>query len=325
MHGSFGKVGFGKDGEHLGAGVMHVTEAQLDRLGTGWAAARVEADRVHTTGPDCARLAELAVATAAVARRLQRPKTAEQVIGQTLASLQAACARAPRDLPRHLAFARVLEAAAWHEQKDARASFDALRASAAVLHTFASAVGDASSEPLARLAVTTALLRPLMHAARMLDDAPLRRQTWQKCWEAAIRWAKASHGGPDHTQAVEWVVLLAFELAADELDESAAACLERCEELRGHLDELVRARNGDAVALLHRSAFHRLLSDAWFRLGDWDESTAALDECQRVLAKLDAVREGDAVAIEAQRAALVRDRAKLEAQVSKRSAAAAGA
>jgi hypothetical protein len=222
-----------------------------------------------------------------------------------------------------LAFARVLESAAWHENTNSRAAFDALRASAAVLGSFAAAAGDAKTEPLARLAVTTGLLRPLMHAARMLDDAPLRRQTWQRCWEAAMRWARASQGGPDHAQAVEWVVLLAFELAADELDSSAAACLERCEDLRTHLTALDEARNGDTVCLLHRSAFLRLWSDAWFRLGDMDECRAALDECERVIKQLDGARDGDATAIAAQRTALARDRTKLAVHDGQATAASA--
>lgn len=299
------------------------TIEQLDRLGNAWAEAQRQFDVARCDGAACARLADLALATAAIARRLGRARTAEQVIGQTLAALKTACAARPKDLPRHLAFARVLEAAAVHQDSDARAAFDALRAAAAVLGQFHEAI-DEPNDPIARLAVGTGLLRPLANAARMLDDADLRRQTWQRCWDAACRWADASSGQPDHAQAIEWVVLLAFELAVEDLDSSAGACLERCEDLRTHLDALDAARKGDTVCLLHRTAFHRLWSDAWCRLGDHDEAHRALDACEQVLARLDAARDADSAAISLQRAALVRDRAKLATHLSRRNAAATG-
>ncbi len=300
------------------------TIEQLDRLGNSWAEAQRQFDVARCDGRMCARLADLGLATAATARRLQRGKTAEQVIAQTLAALKRACAESPNDLPRHLAFARVLEAAATHQEDDARAAFDALRAAAAVLSPFSSSIAE-PTDPFARLAVSTGLLRPLMNAARMLDDADLRRQTWQRCWEAASRWADASKGGPDHAQAVEWVVLLAFELAVDELDSSASACLDRCKDLRQHPDALEAARNGDTVCLVHRTAYLRLWSDAWVRLGDMDEARRALDECERVLDTLDAARDADNAATQLQRAALARDRSKLATNAPRRGAAASGA
>lgn len=299
------------------------TIEQLDRLGTAWAEAQRTFDPQRAGGASCARLADLALATAATARRLQRMQSAEQVLAQTLARLKAACAHAPTELPRHLAFARVLEGAAAHEQRDARAAFDALRAAAAVLAPFASRMGDAN-DPIARLAVSSALLRPLAAAARMLDDSALRRQTWQRCWDAARTWAEASRGAPDHSQAVECAVLLAFDLATDELEESAGACLERCEELRPHLESLEAARKGDAASLLHWSAFHRLWADAWLRLGDLTEARRALDECERALARLDALKDGDAHAVRLQRAALERDRARIASRIPRANAAATG-
>lgn len=304
--------------------VVVATIDQLDRMGNAWAEARRQFATDARGNGCCARFAELGLATATVARRLGRGHTSEQVLAQTLSTLKTACAQQPRDLPRHLAFARVLEAAATHEEHDARAAFDAFRAAAAVLDPFASAMSD-PDDPLARLAVTTAILRPLSSAARMLDDAHLRRQTWQRCWDAAFRWAEASKGGPDHAQAVEWVVLLAFELAVDELESSAGACLERCEDLRTHLDALEAARAGDTVCLLHRTAFQRLWSDAWHRLGDMDEAARALDECDSMLARLDAARDADSAAISLQRAAVERDRARLMSHhLSRRNAAATG-
>jgi hypothetical protein len=244
-------------------------------------------------------------------------------MAQTLEALRAAGAAAPEDLAIHLAFARVLEAAALHHERDARAMFDALRAAATVLAPFAERM-DAATDPISRLAVGTALLRPLSSAARMLDDAPQRRAVWARCWDAALRWADASRAGPDHAQAVEWVVLLAFDLAVDELETSAGACLERCEELRPHLEALAAARGSDAVSLLHRSAFLRLWADAWRRLGDLDEAQRALDECERVLGQLDALRDADSGALSLQRAALERDRARLSASLTRRAAAATG-
>ncbi len=283
----------------------------LDRLGRAWRDAHGKAGQPEARGQDCARLADLAVATAAVARRLHRASTAEQVMAQSLFTLKSACAAQPTEISRHVAFARVLEAVSTHEQHDARAAFDSLRAAASVLASFAPMIRDSQVDPLVRLSVCTGLLRPLTNAARMLDDAPLRRQTWQRCWAAALDWAEASRGGPDHAQAVEWVVLLAFELAVEELEASAGACLERCEDLRPHLDALDKARGGDAVCLLHRSAFQRLWADAWRRLGDAGEARKALDACAATLDRLEALKDFDTAALKAQRAALARDRARL--------------
>lgn len=296
---------------------------QLERIGRAWADAQRAFNSSVPTGAHCARFAELGIAAGATARRLGRSRTAEQVMAQTLAALRDASAAAPTDLARHLAFARVLEAAALHHEQDARAAFDALRAAATVLAPFADRM-DPALDPIARLALGGAYLRPLAAAARMLDDAPQRRAIWRRCWEAALRWADASRSAPDHAQAVEWVVLLAFELAVDELETSAGSCLERCEELRPHLEALSMARAGDAVSLLHRSAFLRLWADAWHRLGELDEAQRALDECERILAQLDALRDADSGALSLQRAALERDRSRLSASLSRRAAAATG-
>lgn len=311
-------------GQARGPGLPVATPQHLDHLGQEWARLRTAVAEGTDTSLG-ARLADIAVATAAVAAQLHRHHTAQQVLGQTLETLKAACARAPQDLARHLAFARVLEAAALHEHSDSRAAFDALRAAAAVLSPFVPMLHDTHTDPLIRLALSGGLLRPLATAARMLNDAPLRRQTWRNCWEAAMRWAQASQGAADHAQAVEWVVLLAFDLAADELESSAATCLERCEELRAHLDALDAARKSDAVCLLHRSAFQRLWSDAWYRLGDMGEARAALNECECTLNRLDTLPDADAAAVAAQRAALMRDRERLAARTARHDTAVVGA
>ena len=216
------------------------------------------------------------------------------------------------DLARHLALGRTLELAAAHEAAggDARAAFDALRAAIATIGAFAATLRDPAADPLMRMALASALVRPIVTAARMVDDADQRRMAYRQVWEEAKHWAKAARGAADHASAIELAVIAAFDMAVEEHAESASACLQRCEYLRSHFDVLQKVRGDDAVVRPHRAAFARLSADAWTRLGDHAEAERLLAEAARHLDAAASKPDADRREIESQRAALARQRSE---------------
>jgi hypothetical protein len=238
------------------------------------------------------------------------------VAGDALGVMRDACRTERDDLARHLAFGRVLELTAAVEGGvgDARSSFDAVRAAISVVGRFAPALRERAADPLARIAIASGLLRPITTAARMVDEPAQRRAAFAQAWEESQAWAQASRGAADHATAIEAAVLAAFELAVEEHADRASDCVERCEDLRPHLEELARVRGEDAVVRQHRAALARLSADAWARLGDRVEARTLLEEAAR---HLDAAAAGTGIdprTIEAQRAQLAAQRAALDAR-----------
>jgi hypothetical protein len=296
-----------------GPGPDAAHDAQLERLRSTWKDALGHA---RTAGPGSiafARLADLAAACAGAWIRAGRRDEARAVAGDALTVMREACRAERDDLARHLAFGRVLELTAAVEggAGDARGSFDALRAAVAVVGRFAPALRERAADPLARIAIASGLMRPVTAAARMIDDPAQRRAACAQAWEEAQAWARAASGAADHATAIESAVLAAFDLAVEEHADRASDCLERCEDLRPHLDELSRVRGDDAVVRQHRAALARLSADAWARLGDVTEARGLLDEAARHLDAAAAATGADHRAIDAQRSQLAAQRAAL--------------
>ena len=299
-----------------GPGPHAAHDAQLERLRSMWKDAL---DQARMAGPGSiafARLADLAAACAGAWIRAGRRDEARAVAGDALGVMREACRAERDDLARHLAFGRVLELAAAVEGGvgDARSSFDAVRAAISVVGRFAPALRERAADPLARIAIASGLLRPITTAARMVDEPAQRRAAFAQAWEESQAWAQASRGAADHATAIEAAVLAAFELAVEEHADRASDCLERCEDLRPHLDDLAKVRGEDAVVRQHRAALARLSADAWARLGDRVEARTLLEEAAR---HLDAAAAGTGIdprTIEAQRAQLAAQRAALDAR-----------
>jgi hypothetical protein len=287
-----------------------VAAAQAQRLRDLWCESR-DAARNGTKGsPAFARVADLAAAYAAMAVRAGERQKARAVVGDALTTLRAACVADRADPARHLAFARTLELAAAYEVAggDARAAFDALRAAIATIGPFSASLRDKATDPLVRMALAGALVRPISTAARMIDDADQRRMAFRQIWDEARGWAKAAKGAADHASAIELAVVAALDLAVEETAESASDCLERCEELRPHIEALHKVRGDDVVVRTHRAAFARLAADAWKRLGDGNESARLLREAESHLAAAARMPGADLREIDAQRAAIARQR-----------------
>lgn len=285
---------------------------QAERLRELWTRARQEARAARAGAAAFSRVADLAAAYSAMALRIGERQKARAVVGDALSTLRAAAVADRGDPSRHLALARTLELAAAVEAGagDARASFDALRAAIATLAPFAARLRDRSADPLLRMAIAAGLCRPIAGAAAMIGDGAQRRLALGQLWDECAAWATASTGAADHATAVEHAVLAAFEVAAAETAESASRCLERCEDLRPHLDALRDARGDDAVHRGHRAAFCRLTADAWRRLGDRPEAARCLAEAEEHLRAAARMPDADMRAIAAQREAIARDRAR---------------
>ena len=299
-----------------GPGPHAAHDAQLERLRSMWKDALGQA---RTAGPGSiafARLADLAAACAGAWIRADRREEARAVAGDALAVMRDACRAERDDLARHLAFGRVLELTAAVEggNGDARGSFDCLRAAISVVGRFAPAMRERTTDPLARIAIASGLLRPITSAARMVDEPSQRRAAFAQAWDEARAWATAASGAADHATAIEAAVLAAFELAVEEHADRASDCLERCEDLRPHLDELAAVRGDDAVVRQHRAALARLSADAWARLGDLAEARTLLEEAIVHLDAAAAATGADHRAIDAQRAQLADQRAALGAR-----------
>jgi PHD/YefM family antitoxin component YafN of YafNO toxin-antitoxin module len=106
-------------------------------------------------------------------------------------------------------------------------------------------------------------------------------------------------------------VVAAFDLAVEEHGDSASGCLERCEQLRRHIEALQKVRGDDAVVRTHRAAFARLSADAWQRLGDTAESERLLNEAARHLNEAAKKPDADQRDLTKQRAALSEQRMRL--------------
>jgi hypothetical protein len=297
-----------------GPGPHAAHDAQLERLRSMWNDALGGARSAGPGSIAFARLADHAAACVGAWLRAGRRDEARAVTGDALAVMRQACRAERDDLARHLAFGRVLELAAAVEggAGDARSSFDALRAAISVVGRFAPALRERAADPLARIAIASGLLRPITTAARMVDEPSQRRAAFAQAWDEARSWAHASRGAADHATAIEAAVLAAFDLAVEEHADRASDCLERCEDLRPHLEELANVRGEDAVVRQHRAALARLSADAWARLGDRAEARTLLEEAAR---HLDAAAGGTGIdprTVEAQRAQLAAQRAALD-------------
>ena len=287
-----------------------VAAAQAQRLRDLWCESREAARSGGKGSPAFARVADLAAAYAAMAVRAGERQKARAVVGDALTTLRQACTADRTDPARHLALARTLELAAAYEVAggDARAAFDALRAAIATIGPFAASLRDRGTDPLVRMALAGALVRPISTAARMIDDADQRRMAFRQIWDEARGWAKAAKGAADHASAIELAVVAALDLAVEETAESASDCLERCEELRPHIEALHKVRGDDVVVRTHRAAFARLAADAWKRLGDETESARLLREAEAHLGAASRMPGADLREIESQRAAVARQR-----------------
>ena len=287
-----------------------VAAAQAQRLRDLWCESREAARSGGKGSPAFARVADLAAAYAAMAVRAGERQKARAVVGDALTTLRQACTADRTDPARHLALARTLELAAAYEVAggDARAAFDALRAAIATIGPFAASLRDRGTDPLVRMALAGALVRPISTAARMIDDADQRRMAFRQIWDEARGWAKAAKGAADHASAIELAVVAALDLAVEETAESASDCLERCEELRPHVEALHKVRGDDVVVRTHRAAFARLAADAWKRLGDETESARLLREAEAHLGAASRMPGADLREIESQRAAVARQR-----------------
>lgn len=280
------------------------------RLRTQWESARRTAATAPAGSPTFARVADLTAVLAGAAIRAGDRMEARAIVGDALATLNAACRAGRADATRHVALARTLELAAAQDaaRGDVRAAFDALRAAIATVGRFAPCLADRSSDPFLRIAVAGPLIRLLSGAARMVEDREQRLGAFRQSWSEAWGWAASAKGSADHSPAIEAAVIAAFELAVEEHEDSASACLDRCEELRPHLDALQDARGPDAVVRTHRAALARLCADAWQRLGDPDEADRLLDEAADHLAAAECLPGTDPREIGSQRAALARQR-----------------
>lgn len=278
-------------------------EGQLLRLRMSW---RDVLDGARVAGPGSAAFARLvnlsAVFTAAWIKAGRRDE-ARAVAGDALAVMRDACRGDRQNLATHLAFGRMLELAAAVEggAGDRHGSFEALRAAISMVGRFAPALRERASDPLERIEIASALLRPIATAARMVDDPAQRRAGFNQVWEESRAWAAAATGATDHAVAVEWAVLAALDLAVEEHADGASDCLQRCEDLRPHLEELARVRGEDSIVRRHRASLARLSADAWARLGDLEEARLLLDEAARHLEAAGAGDDADARAIESQR------------------------
>ena len=292
-----------------------VAAGQAEKLRELWCQARDRARQAPSGSPAFARVADLAAAFAAMAVRAGERQKAKAVVGDALKTLRAACLADRNDAPRHLALARTLELAAAHEAAggDARAAFDALRAAIATVGPFADRLRKPGTDAITRVAIAGSLLRPIVTAARMIDDTDQRRMAYRQVWDEARAWAKIAKGAPDHAAAVEMAVVAAFDLAAEETAESASQCLERCEELRPHINSLQKVRGDDGVVRMHRAAFARLSADAWSRLGDASEAARLLREAAVHLDAASRMPDADHAHVARQRTALDAQRAALEA------------
>lgn len=290
-------------------------ESSAERLRQLWTEARARARTAPAGSPAFARMADLAAAYAAMAVRAGRRDRARAVAGDALASLRDACRADEKDVARHLAFSRTLELAAACEAAEGnpRAAFDALRAAVLAVTPFAPLLRLPGTPAITRIALAESLIRPITAAANMLEEPAQRRGALAQVWHEATGWAQAATGAADHPSAVEMAVIAAFDLAVAEADDSAGACLERCEELRPHLDALAAVRGEDAVVRTHRAAFARLCADAWQRLGDHAEAARLLDEAQAHLHAAEHAEGADTRELQRQRAALAAQRAPVDA------------
>jgi len=288
-------------------------ESQAQRLRELWSRSRDEARGARPGSPAFSRVADLAASYAAMAIRAGQRQQARAVVGDALVTLRHACMHDRDDPARHLALARTLELAAASEVAagDARSAFDALRAAIATVAPFAARLRDRATDPLLRMAIASGLARPIGGAARMIEDGAQRRVALEQLWDEARAWAKAASGASDHGAAIEFAVVAAFDLAVEETGESAAGCLERCEELRPHLDALRRLRGDDVAHRTHRAAFCRLTADAWSRLGDRREAEACLTEAEGHLAEAERMSGADLRELSVQRSAIAAQRAAL--------------
>lgn len=287
-----------------------VAEAQAQRLRDLWSESRDAARSAARGSPAFARVADLAAAYAAMAVRAGQRTKARAVMGDALVTLRAACVADRTDPARHLALARTLELAAAYEVAggDARAAFDALRAAISTVGAFAPTLRDRAADPLVRMSIASALVRPISTAARMIDDRDQRLMAHLQIWQEAKGWARASRGAADHAAAIELAVVAAFELAVEQHADSASECLERLDEIRSHVRSLEKARGDDAVTRIHRAAAARLGADCWKRLGDPAEAERLLQEAESHLAAAAAMPGCDPRELESQRTALARQR-----------------
>jgi hypothetical protein len=286
---------------------------QAQRLRELWCQSRDRARTAPVGSPAFARVADLAASFAAMAVRAEQPAQARVVVGDALTTLRVACLAEGKDAARHLAFARTLELAAAYEvaSGDARAAFDALRAAITTIGPFSAALREPATDPLMRMSIANGLMRPITTAARMLNDAEQRTMAFRQVWEESRAWAKAARGASDHAAAIEMAVVAAFELAVEEHVDSASGCLERCEQLRRHIESLQKLRGDDAVVRTHRAAFARLSADAWQRLGDTAEAERLLNEAARHLSEAATKPDADQRELTKQRAALSAQRIRL--------------
>lgn len=288
-------------------------QMQAQRLRDLWSQARDEARRGRAGSPAFSRVADLAAGYAAMAVRAGQRNQARAVVGDALVTLRGACMEDRKDPARHLALARTLELAAASEVAagDARAAFDALRAAIATVAPFAPRLRDRSADPLLRMAIAAGLARPIGGAARMIEDRAQRRVALEQLWDEASAWTAAAKGASDHGAAIEFAIVAAFDLAVEETGESAAACLERCEELRPHLEALRALRGDDVVHRTHRAAYCRLTADAWCRLGDPTEAERLLLEAEGHLAAAERLPGADLRETSMQRSAIAAQRAAM--------------
>ena len=159
--------------------------------------------------------------------------------------------------------------------------------------------------------VADGLMRLITTAARMLDNAEQRTMAFRQVWDESRAWAKAARGASDYAAAIEMAVVAAFDLAVEEHDDSASGCLERCEQLRRHIEALQKVRGDDAVVRTHRAAFARLSADAWQRLGDTAEAERLLNEAARHLGEAATKPDADQRDLTKHRAALSDQRMRL--------------
>ena len=286
---------------------------QAQRLRDLWCQSRERTRTAPIGSPAFARVADLAASFASMAVRANQHAQARVVVGDALTTLRTACLAETTDAARHLAFARTLELAAAYEVAggDARAAFDALRAAITTIGPFSAVLREPTTDPLLRMSIANGLMRPITTAARMLDNAEQRTMAFRQVWDESRAWAKAARGASDYAAAIEMAVVAAFDLAVEEHDDSASGCLERCEQLRRHIEALQKVRGDDAVVRTHRAAFARLSADAWQRLGDTAEAEQLLNEAARHLGEAATKPDADQRDLTKHRAALSDQRMRL--------------
>jgi hypothetical protein len=216
-----------------------------------------------------ARVADLAASFASMAVRANEHAQARVVVGDALTTLRTACLAESADAARHLAFARTLELAAAYEVAggDARAAFDALRAAITTIGPFSAALRESTTDPLLRMSIANGLMRPITTAARMLDNAEQRTMAFRQVWDESRAWAKAARGASDYAAAIEMAVVAAFDLAVEEHDDSASGCLERCEQLRRHIEALQKVRGDDGKMKINQKKSTTGL-DGWIPISE---------------------------------------------------------